>query len=79
MKGQIVIPGDVRNRLGLKAGQKFEVDVMSDGSLLVIPISRHVVEALDLPKAERLEEALAQERRRGKEREEKMAGELKAR
>ncbi len=78
VKGQIVIPRTVRKRLGLKVGQKFEVDVMSDGTMLVIPIHRQVVQALELPNAERLEKALTEERRKDKERAEKMAKELKA-
>ena len=77
MKGQIVIPRTVRKRLGLKVGQKFEVDVMSDGTMLVIPIHRQVVRALELPNAERLEKALTEERRKDKERAEKMAEELR--
>jgi len=78
VKGQIVIPRTVRERLGLKVGQKFEVDVMSDGTMLVIPIRRQVVQALELPGAERLEKALTEERRKDRERAEKMAEELRA-
>ena len=63
-KGQVVIPHPIRGKLGLRAGQKLEVEAMSDGTVLLIPIPDKVVEAMNLPGAEKLETALADERRR---------------
>jgi AbrB family looped-hinge helix DNA binding protein len=79
VKGQIVIPHEIRERLGLKAGQKFEVDTLSDGTILIIPIPREVVEGLKLPGAERLEKALTEERRREGGRNRGLAEEIKNR
>jgi AbrB family looped-hinge helix DNA binding protein len=62
-RGRIVIPKGVRERLGLRGGQRFEVEAMSDGTILVIPIPDEVVEAMELPKAEKLEKALREERK----------------
>jgi AbrB family looped-hinge helix DNA binding protein len=62
VKGQIVIPENVRERLKLRPGQRFEVDVMPDGSILVIPVPRDVIGVMRLPGAERLEKALREER-----------------
>ncbi len=62
VKGQIVIPGDIRGKLRLKPGQRFEVEAMSDGTILVIPIPDDIVEAMELPGAEKLESALREER-----------------
>lgn len=77
VKGQIVIPHEVREILGLKAGQKFEVEVMSDGTILLIPIPNEVVDAMKLPVAEKLERALMEEREKDEERCEEMTKELK--
>jgi len=66
VKGQIVIPSDIRGKLGLKPGQKFEVEAMSDGTILIVPIPDDVVDAMELPHGERLEEALREERERDK-------------
>lgn len=71
VKGQIVIPREVRGKLGLKAGQKFEVEAMSDGTILIIPIPNEVVDAMGLPVAEKLEKALTEERKRDKEKQRK--------
>ena len=76
VKGQIVIPLRVRGKLGLRAGQKFDVETMSDGTILLIPVPDEVVEAMELSRADRLEKALADERRKEKERDEAMAREL---
>ena len=75
-KGQMIIPKDVRESLGLKAGQRLEIEVLSDGTLLIIPIPEDIVKAMRLPTAERLERALAEERARDKERSEALAKEM---
>jgi len=77
-KGQMVIPKDVRESLGLKAGQRLEIEALSDGTLLVIPIPDDVVSAMRLPAAERLERALAEEREAEEERAEAMAREMRS-
>jgi AbrB family looped-hinge helix DNA binding protein len=77
IKGQIVIPLRVRGKLGLRAGQRFEVEAMSDGTVLLIPVPDEVVDAMELPAAEKLEKALAEERLKEGERHEEMVGELK--
>jgi len=73
VKGQIVIPNDVRGKLGLKPGQKFEVEAMSDGTILIIPIPDDVLESMKLPEAKKLETALKEEREKD-ERLEKVSG-----
>lgn len=65
----MVLPKDVRDKLGLEAGQRFEVQTMSDGAILVIPIPQDVVAAMELPEAGRLERALLKERKRDLRRE----------
>jgi AbrB family looped-hinge helix DNA binding protein len=76
-KGQMVIPKEIRDLLGLKAGQRLEIEVLSDGTILVIPIPRDVLKAMKLPRAEKLERALLEERALEKERVEEMVKELK--
>lgn len=44
-KGQMVIPKEVRESLGLKPGQRLEMEVLSDGTILIIPIPGDVVKA----------------------------------
>jgi len=61
-KGQIVLPQDVRKRLGLKPRQKFEVDIMSDRTILLIPIPKDVLKHMKLPNTEKLAKALEEER-----------------
>ncbi len=61
-KEQIVLPQDVRNSLGLKPGQKFEVNIMSDGTILLIPIPKDILKHMKLPRAEKLAKALEEER-----------------
>lgn len=68
VKGQIVIPNNIRAKLKLKPGQKFEVEAMSDGTILIIPIPNEVVDAMKLPNAEKLEKALREEREKDKNR-----------
>jgi AbrB family looped-hinge helix DNA binding protein len=39
-KGQVTIPKEVRDRLGLKVGERLEFRVQADGSILVEPERR---------------------------------------
>ena len=78
-KGQMVIPKEVRESLGLKTGQRLEIEVLSDGTLLVIPIPEDVVKFMKLPAAGRLERALTEEREAEEEHAEAMAREMKTR
>jgi len=78
-KGQMVIPKSVRDSLGLKPRQRLEIEVLSDGTLLVIPIPTDVIKAMRLPAAEKLERALIKERAMEEERAKAMAEELKTR
>lgn len=76
-KGQIVLPKDVRKRLCLKPGQRFEVDVMSDGTILVIPIPKDVLKRMKLLGAQKLTKALKDEREKDEKRLERLARGLK--
>lgn len=78
-KGQMVIPKGIRDLLGLKPRQRLEIEVLSDGTILVIPIPTNVIKAMRLPAAEKLERALIEERAIEEERAEAMAKELKTR
>ena len=78
VKGQIVIPQYVRETLGLKPGQKFEVEAMSDGTILIIPIPNEVTQMMQLPAAERLEKALVEERKKDEEKHKEIARKFKA-
>ncbi|MBS7651483.1 MAG: AbrB/MazE/SpoVT family DNA-binding domain-containing protein [Candidatus Bathyarchaeia archaeon] len=72
VKGQIVIPLRIREKQKLRVGQRFEVETMSDGTILLIPIPDNIVDAIRLPAAEKLEKALAEERRQEGRRYERM-------
>ena len=37
-KGQVVIPGEIRKKLGLKAGQKLSVNLTKDGKIELTPL-----------------------------------------
>ncbi len=65
-KGRVVIPADVRRRLGIKPGTKLEVDVR-DGGIVMKPLRR--ISAKDLlgiagrerVKLKEVEDSLAEE------------------
>ena len=65
-RGTITVPKSVREKLGVKAGQRFEVEVMSDGTILVVPIRDNAVGSMRLPNAGKLERALREERERNR-------------
>ena len=37
-KGQVVIPGEIRKKLGLKAGQRLNVNLTKDGKIELTPL-----------------------------------------
>ena len=43
-KGQITLPKSIRDRLGLRAGDKLDFHAEDDGSIRVVPVSRTVAE-----------------------------------
>ena len=43
-KGQITIPKEIRERLGLDTGDRLSFVVQEDGTVIVQPITRHVRE-----------------------------------
>lgn len=63
-EGQILIPEEIRKKLGFEPGQKFEIEIMSDNSILIIAIPEDVFSALELPDVETLERALIEERKK---------------
>ncbi|WXG39292.1 MAG: AbrB/MazE/SpoVT family DNA-binding domain-containing protein [Candidatus Freyarchaeum deiterrae] len=75
-KGQMIIPKGVREKLGLKVGQRLRVEALPDGTILVIPLPDDVVKAMRLPRAERLEGLLEEERRKEEKRAEGFSKEL---
>jgi len=79
VKGQIVIPLRVRERMGLRVGQRFEIETMSDGTILLIPVIKNVIDVMELPAAEKLERALMEERKKEEEKHEAMTKEFKGR
>ncbi len=44
-KGQVVIPGEIRKRLGLKAGRKLGVRLTEDGKIELTPVPLEPSEA----------------------------------
>jgi AbrB family looped-hinge helix DNA binding protein len=43
-KGQVTIPKDVREHLGVDTGDRLSFVVQDDGSVLMTPITRHIRE-----------------------------------
>jgi antitoxin PrlF len=43
-KGQVTIPKEVRDRLGVDTGDRLNFAVQEDGTVVVTPITRHVRE-----------------------------------
>lgn len=58
-KGRIVVPKDVRARLRLKVGQRFKVEALDDGTILVVPISENVSGSVRLSQGRQLGKASA--------------------
>ncbi len=44
-KGQVVIPKEIRDRMGAKRGQKFVIEEV-DGSYILIPVPKNPIKAL---------------------------------
>ncbi len=63
--GQILIPEEIRKKLGFEPGQKFEMEIMSDGTILITPIPIDTFSKMELPEAEKLEKAYADEEAKG--------------
>ena len=72
-KGQVVIPSSVRNKLGIKAGTRFNVEVNEENTQIILtPITREYIKSMagkfrGLPLVEDLE----RERRLDREREDR--------
>lgn len=62
-KGQLVIPAEIRTRLGLQRGDRFEIEVR-DGEVILRPLPRNPLLAMRgaLKGSESLVEALLRER-----------------
>jgi len=48
IKGQVTIPRDVRERLGLRAGDKIAWSLLSNGTVVVRPKTRRVVDLVGM-------------------------------
>jgi AbrB family looped-hinge helix DNA binding protein len=48
IKGQITIPRDVRERLGLQAGDKIAWSLLSNGTVVVRPKTRRLVDLVGM-------------------------------
>jgi len=44
VKGQITVPREIRNRLGLKSGDKVAFTMLSDGTVVVRPKTRRLTD-----------------------------------
>jgi len=77
IKGQIVIPANVRRELGIKPGQKINLRVI-DGKGVIEPLPEDPIKALRgaLEGAPSMTAALLEERRQEMEREKKIAARL---
>lgn len=72
-KGQVVIPSSVRNKLGIKAGTRFNVEVNDENTQIILtPITREYIHSLRGKfRGAGLIEELEASRARDREREEK--------
>lgn len=48
IKGQVTIPRDVRERLGLQAGDKIAWSLLSNGTVVVRPKTRRLVDLVGI-------------------------------
>ena len=48
IKGQVTIPRDVRDRLGLQAGDKIAWSLLSNGTVVVRPKTRRLVDLVGM-------------------------------
>jgi AbrB family looped-hinge helix DNA binding protein len=44
VKGQVIVPREIRNRLGLKSGDKVAFTMLSDGTVVVRPKTRRLTD-----------------------------------
>jgi len=44
IKGQVTVPRDIRDRLGLKSGDKMAFMMLSNGTVVMRPITRRLAE-----------------------------------
>jgi AbrB family looped-hinge helix DNA binding protein len=44
VKGQLTVPREIRNRLGLKSGDKVAFSMLSDGTVVVRPKTRRLAD-----------------------------------
>ena len=72
-KGQIVIPVEVRRRLGIKQGTRITIQVdEKENTILLKPVTRRFIEGLrGIDDGKGLLQALASERKSEREKEEK--------
>jgi AbrB family looped-hinge helix DNA binding protein len=70
VKGQIVIPAEVRRKLGIKGGTRLNVDLDEEtGQIILTPVTQGFIRTLyGRHKGKKLLEALAQEKKRERER-----------
>lgn len=62
-KGQVVIPAEIRERLGLRRSDRFEVHVTEDGVMLRLLSCNPLLERRGALAGEGLTDALIEERR----------------
>jgi len=76
-KGQIVIPAEIRKKLGIKPGQHVNL-VLADGKAVITPLPEDPIKALRgaLKGKPSMTKALLQDRKREIEREEKITSRL---
>lgn len=70
-KGQIIIPREIRRKLGLKAGQKLSVELTDNGKIQFTPLPQEPVQAFCgiFQRGGPLTKALQNERRKENKRE----------